>query len=83
MLRNLLKIGLLGGVVYGAYKLGESSSKNKEKYEEKNAKDELDWEIELVEQMIEDYKNTPNKTQDQWDKKQLLEIRLEQLKQKR
>ena len=39
-------------------------------------------EINFIEGLIEEYQVTPNKTQKEWDNKQMLEIKLEQLKRK-
>ena len=43
---------------------------------------DLDVEINFIEELIEEYQVMPNKTQKEWDNKQMLEIKLEQLKRK-
>ena len=81
-LGKLVKAALGVGVVYAAYKIGESNGKNKQKEDLEEAKTELDMEIEFIEGLIEEYRVMPNKTQKEWDNKQMLEIKLEQLKRK-
>jgi hypothetical protein len=82
LLGKLVKISLGVGVVYAAYKIGERNGKNKEKDDLVKAKTELDYEIEFIEGLIEEYHVMGNKTQKEWDNKQMLEIKLEQLKRK-
>ena len=82
LLGKLVKTALGVGVVYAAYKIGQSDGKNKEKDELVAAKTELDMEIDFIEGLIEEYQVMPNKTQKEWDNKQMLEIKLEQLKRK-
>jgi hypothetical protein len=82
LLSKLVKTALGVGVVYAAYKIGQSDGKNKEKDELAAAKTELDMEIDFIEGLIEEYQVMPNKTQKEWDNKQMLEIKLEQLKRK-
>ena len=82
LLSKLVKTALGVGVVYAAYKIGQSDGKNKEKDELVAAKTELDMEIDFIEGLIEEYQVMPNKTQKEWDNKQMLEIKLEQLKRK-
>jgi hypothetical protein len=40
----------------------------------------LEFEIEFIEDLIKDYDGIPNKTREHWDKKQMLEMKLEVLK---
>ena len=82
LLVKLIKIAIGVGVVYAAYKIGESDGKNKEKDDLAEVKTDLDVEINFIEELIEEYQVMPNKTQKEWDNKQMLEIKLEQLKQK-
>ena len=82
LLVKLIKIAIGVGVVYAAYKIGESDGKNKEKDDLAEVKTDLDVEINFIEELIEEYQVTPNKTQKEWDNKQMLEIKLEQLKRK-
>jgi hypothetical protein len=82
LLSKLVKTALGVGVVYAAYKIGQSDGKNKEKDELAAAKTELDMEIDFIEGLIEEYQVMPNKTRKEWDNKQMLEIKLEQLKRK-
>lgn len=82
LLGKLVKTALGVGVIYAAYKIGQSDGKNKEKDELAAAKTELDMEIDFIEGLIEEYRVMPNKTKKEWDKKQMLEIKLEQLKRK-
>ena len=56
--------------------------KNKEKDDLAEVKTDLDVEINFIEGLIEEYQVMPNKTQKEWDNKQMLEIKLEQLKRK-
>ena len=56
--------------------------KNKEKDDLAEVKTDLDVEINFIEELIEEYQVMPNKTQKEWDNKQMLEIKLEQLKRK-
>ena len=82
LLGNLVKTALGVGVVYAAYKIGQSDGKNKERNALKEAKSDLQIEIEFFEGLIEDYNTLPNKTQKDWDNKQMLEMKLEILKRK-
>lgn len=82
LLVKLIKIAIGVGVVYTAYKIGESDGKNKEKDALAEVKTDLDMEINFIEGLIEEYQVMPNKTQKEWDNKQMLEIKLEQLKRK-
>lgn len=82
LLVKLIKIAIGVGVVYATYKIGESDGKNKEKDALAEVKTDLDMEINFIEGLIEEYQVMPNKTQKEWDNKQMLEIKLEQLKRK-
>jgi hypothetical protein len=82
LLVKLIKIAIGVGVVYAAYKIGENDGKNKEKDSLTEVKTDLDMEIDFIEGLIEEYQVMPNKTQKEWDNKQMLEIKLEQLKRK-
>ena len=82
LLVKLIKIAIGVGVVYAAYMIGESDGKNKEKDDLAEVKTDLDVEINFIEELIEEYQVMPNKTQKEWDNKQMLEIKLEQLKRK-
>jgi len=79
-LEKLLKVALGIGVIYAAYKVGESMEKDKDKNLVDSVKSELDSEIEFVVGLIKDYKDKPNKTKKDRDNLDLLNIKLEQLK---
>ena len=79
-LEKLLKVALGIGVVYAAYKVGESMGKDKDKDLVDSVKSELDSEIEFITGLIKDYKDKPNKTKKDRDNLDLLNIKLEQLK---
>jgi hypothetical protein len=80
LLGNLIKGALGFGALYVAYKVGESMGKDKEKNLVDSAKNEVDSEIQFVTDLINDYKNKPNKTKKDRDNMDLLNIKLEQLK---
>jgi hypothetical protein len=80
LLGNLIKGALGFGALYVAYKVGESMGKDKEKNLVESAKNEVDLEIQFVTDLINDYKNKPNKTKKDRDNMDLLNIKLEQLK---
>jgi hypothetical protein len=80
LLGNLIKGALGFGALYVAYKVGESMGKDKEKNLVESAKNEVDSEIQFVTDLINDYKNKPNKTKKDKDNMDLLNIKLEQLK---
>jgi len=80
LLGNLIKGALGFGALYVAYKVGESMGKDKEKNLVESAKNEVDSEIQFVTNLINDYKNKPNKTKKDKDNMDLLNIKLEQLK---
>jgi hypothetical protein len=80
LLGNLIKGALGFGALYVAYKVGESMGKDKEKNLVESAKNEVDSEIQFVTDLINDYKNKPNKTKKDRDNMDLLNIKLEQLK---
>jgi hypothetical protein len=81
-LGTLLKTALGAGVIYVVYKVGQSDGKNKEREALQAAKSDLEFEIEFIEDLLKDYDGIPNKTREQWDKKQMLEMKLEVLRQK-
>lgn len=81
-LGNLVKGALGIGALYVAYKLGESACKDKDKNLLQSAKDEVDSEIQFITDLINEYKNKPNKTKKDRDNMDLLNIKLEQLKRK-
>jgi len=80
LLGNLIKGALGFGALYVAYKVGESMGKDREKNLVESAKNEVDSEIQFVTDLINDYKNKPNKTKKDRDNMDLLNIKLEQLK---
>jgi Rieske Fe-S protein len=80
LLGNLIKGALGFGALYVAYKVGESMGKDKDKNLIQSAKNEIDSEIQFVTDLINDYKNKPNKTKKDRDNMDLLNIKLEQLK---
>lgn len=80
LLGNLIKGALGFGALYVAYKVGESMGKDREKNLVESAKNEVDSEIQFVTDLINDYKNKPNKTKKDRDNIDLLNIKLEQLK---
>jgi hypothetical protein len=82
LLVKLIKIAIGVGVVYAAYKIGESDGKNKEKDALAEVKTDLDMEINFIEGLIEEYQVMPNKTKSGIIIRQMLEIKLEQLKRK-
>jgi hypothetical protein len=82
LLSNLLKVALGAGVVYVAYKVGESNGKNKQQDILDEVKSELEIEIEFIENLIKEYDLLPSKTQKDLDNKKLLEIKLDLLKRK-
>jgi len=66
----------------GAIIFQSEIGKSKEKDSLTEVKTDLDMEIDFIEGLIEEYQVMPNKTQKEWDNKQMLEIKLEQLKRK-
>lgn len=82
LLGKLVKTALGVGVVYAAYKIGQSDGKNKERDALKEARTDLEMEIEYMEGLVKDYDSVPNKTQKDWDNKQMLEMKLDLLKRK-
>ena len=81
-LSGLAKLGIGVGALYVAYKVGESTGKNKDKEILDVANADLKMEIEFLEGLIKDYDTLPNKTQKDWDNKQMLEMKLDVLKRK-
>jgi hypothetical protein len=84
LLSNIIKGALGVGVLYVAYKVGESMGKDKsDENEGKNllekAKSELDYEIEFITGLIKDYQEKPSKTKKDKDNLDLLKIKLQQL----
>ena len=79
LLGNILKMAIGAGVVYVAYKVGESMGKDKDKNLLKGAKSEIDSEIELITSLIKELRDKPNKTKKDKDNLDLLGIKLKQL----
>ena len=79
LLSNLIKGAIGVGVVYVAYKVGESMGKDKDKNLLQGAKSELDSEIEFITGLIKDYQEKKNKTKKDKDNLDLLNIKLAQL----
>jgi len=79
LLSNLIKGAIGVGVVYVAYKVGESMGKDKDKNLLQGDKSELDSEIEFIAGLIKDYQEKKNKTKKDKDKLDLLNIKLAQL----
>jgi hypothetical protein len=82
-LSNLTKAALAAGVVYVAYKVGESMGKDKDKNLLESAKSEIDSEIEFITDLIKEYQDKPNKTKKDKDNLDLLNIKLETLLRKK
>ena len=82
LLGNILKTALGVGVVYVAYKVGESMGKDKNKNLLKGVKSEIDSEIELITSLIKELRDKPNKTKKDKDNLDLLGIKLKQLERK-
>ena len=79
LLGNILKTAIGVGVIYVAYKVGESMGKDKDKNLLQDAKSDLDSEIEFITGLIKDYQEKKNKTKKDKDKLDLLNIKLAQL----
>ncbi len=79
LLSDLIKGAIGVGVVYVAYKVGESMGKDKDKNLLQGAKSELDSEIEFITGLIKEYQEKKNKTKKDKDKLDLLNIKLAQL----
>lgn len=79
LLGNILKAAIGAGVVYVAYKVGESMGKDKNKNLLKGVKSEIDSEIELITSLIKELRDKPNKTKKDKDNLDLLGIKLKQL----
>jgi Rieske Fe-S protein len=80
LLGNLIKGAIGFGALYVAYKVGESMGKDKDKNLVQSVKDEINSEIQFITDLINEYKNKPNKTKKDRDNMDLLNIKLEQLK---
>jgi hypothetical protein len=79
LLGNILKTAIGVGVIYVAYKVGESMGKDKDKNLLQDAKSDLDSEIEFITGLIKDYQEKKNKTKKDKDNLDLLNIKLVQL----
>jgi hypothetical protein len=79
LLGNILKTAIGVGVIYVAYKVGESMGKDKDKNLSQDAKSDLDSEIEFITGLIKDYQEKKNKTKKDKDNLDLLNIKLVQL----
>ena len=71
-IKTLLKWGLVAGVIYGAYKLGQMSQEPDDMVEEST-------ELNEVENAINQLQSKPNKTVKDKDILDLLKIKLKQL----
>jgi hypothetical protein len=87
ILGNLLKIALGAGVVYTAYKVGQSNGENKELDLLKEARENIHNDIDFITNLIKEHQDEPNKTQKNLDdmrelREQVYELRkkLENLK---
>lgn len=78
-LEKLLKFAIGAGVLYAAYKVGESVGKDKDKDKAESEKSELESEIDFITGLIKDYASKPNKTKKDRDNLDLLNIKLQQL----
>ena len=79
ILENIVKALLAAGVVYVAYKVGESMGKDKDKDLLESAKSEIDSEVEYITGLIKEYQDKPNKTKKDKDNLDLLKIKLDTL----
>jgi hypothetical protein len=82
LLSNLLKTAIGVGVVYTAYKVGESMGKDEKMNLLKSAKSELDYEIEFVTNMIKSYTDKPKKTKEDEENLYLFKLKLDNLQKK-
>lgn len=82
LLNNLFKVALGAGVVYTAYKIGQSNGENKESELIKKAKEDLEFEINFVSDLIKGHRDEPNKTQKNLDDIKSLSEDLDKLKTK-
>ena len=82
ILGNLLKIALGAGVVYTAYKIGQSNGENKELDLFKKAKEDLESDIDFISGLIKEHQDEPNKTQKNIDDIKSLSEDLNELKSK-
>lgn len=85
-LSDLIKVAAVGALVYGAYKLGQSHAKNKIEPEPESDGEFEDVEVveeksekETVEEIINNLRKKPNKTTNDKNTLELLEIKLKQL----
>lgn len=81
LIGNLTKLALGAGVVYMAYKMGESNAK-KEPNVLDDIKIKISDEIDAINNLIRGYELLPNQTQKDLDNRQFLESRVEELKRK-
>jgi hypothetical protein len=92
--RNLIKIAAFGAVVYGAYKYGKSVGNNNQPEKNENlTPDDKNFSFQEIDQteseekyvlgLIQELKDKPNKTQKDRYTIELLEIKLNQLKNKK
>jgi hypothetical protein len=81
LIGNLAKAALGVGVVYLAYKMGESNAK-KEPNVLDDIKNEINSEIDSINNLIRGYELLPNQTQKDLENRQFLESRVEELKRK-
>jgi peptidoglycan hydrolase CwlO-like protein len=82
ILSNLLKIALGAGVVYTAYKVGQSNGENKESDLFQKVKEDLEFEIDFISNLIKEHQDEPNKTQKNIDDINTLSEDLNKLKSK-
>ena len=82
ILGNLLKIALGAGVVYTAYKVGQSNGENKELDLFKKTKEDLEFDIDFISNLIKEHQDEPNKTQKNIDDIKSLSEDLNELKSK-
>jgi hypothetical protein len=76
-LSNLVKVALVGGLTYGAYKVGEHDGKEKGRRSVMN--DEDKEEIDHLKDLIEELKQKKNKTKKEEYNLMLLESKLVEL----
>jgi hypothetical protein len=76
-LGNLLKVAIVGGVAYGAYKFGEHEGEDKGRRSVMS--DENKEEIDHLKDLIDELKQKKNKTRKDWYNLELLNSKLEEL----
>jgi hypothetical protein len=91
--RNLIKIAAFGAVVYGAYKYGKSVGNNNQPEKSDPTPDDKNYSFQEIDQneseekyvlgLIQELKDKPNKTQKDRYTIELLEIKLNQLRNKK